>query len=315
MGDFKDRKSQLPKHRSSGTGRAIRKAGRQVLKVPLPPPMSIDNLVAGVKRLEEQRPLTGGQEEAIWGRDLLLLALMISNPLRTRNLRELTYRPGGTGHLRRTVQGEWRIVIRRQEFMNPWEGRNYDMRVDRSVWPYIERYLTSYRHMLGGRRPELVFASSNTPDRVWLGLSQRMKALTHRNLRCPGVAPQDIRHIVASSIIEKTGNFRLAAAILHCSPAILEEHYSHLLTKFDSRNTDNFCMDCRADTEKNREYYMLHHELWYSINRPFRGNLCLRCVERRLGRDLTSADFLDVPINSIQAKCCPELARRLTRPA
>jgi hypothetical protein len=178
MSDFKDRKSQLLKHRSSGTGRGKRKAGRQVLKAPLPPPISIDNLVAGVKRLEAQRPLAGGHEEAIWGRDLLLLALMISNPLRASNMRELTYRPDGTGHLHKTAQGEWRIFIHRHEFMNPWEGRNYDMRVERSVWPYIERYLTSYRHVLDGCRPELVFASSNAPDRMWWGLSQRMRALT-----------------------------------------------------------------------------------------------------------------------------------------
>jgi hypothetical protein len=277
--------------------------------------MSIDDLVAALKRLEAQRPLAGKHEEAIWGRDLLLLALMISNPLRTRNLRELTYRPDGTGHLRKTAQGEWRIVIHGHEFMNPSKGRNYDMRVDRSVWPYIQRYLTCYRPVLVGYRPELVFASSSTPDRAWWGLNERMKALTRRNLNCAGVGPHAIRHIVASSIIEKTGNFRLAAAILHDSPAAMKKHYSRLLTKFDSRNTNNFCMDCRVDTERNGEYYMLHDELWYSINRQFRGKLCLLCVERRLGRDLTSADFLDVPINSIQAKLCPELARRLARPA
>jgi hypothetical protein len=74
-------------------------------------------------------------------------------------------------------------------------------------------------------------------------------------------------------------------------------------------------MDCGVDTDKNEEYYMLHHELWYSINRQFKGMLCLLCVERRLGRDLTSRDFLDAVINSLQARRCPELARRLARPA
>jgi hypothetical protein len=101
----------------------------------------------------------------------------------------------------------------------------------------------------------------------------------------------------------------------HDSPAAIKKHYSRFLTKFDSRNINNFCMDCRVDTEKNGEYYMLHTELWYSINRKYRGKLCLLCVERRLGRDLTSADFLDAPINSIKTKLCPELARRLARPA
>jgi hypothetical protein len=120
MGDIKDRKSKLLNHRSSGTGSGKRKTGRQVLKAPLSPLMSIDNLVAAVKMLEAQRPLAGNHDEAVWGRDLLLLALIISNPLRARNLRELTYRPDGTGHLRKTAQGEWRIVIHRHEFMNPW---------------------------------------------------------------------------------------------------------------------------------------------------------------------------------------------------
>jgi hypothetical protein len=148
-----------------------------------------------------------------------------------------------------------------------------------------------------------------------VGLERADEPLTRRNLRCPGVGPHAIRHIVAFSIIEKTGNFRLAAAILHDSPAAMKKHYSRLLAKWDSRNTNNFCMDCRVDTEKNGEYYMLHNELWYSINHKYRGKLCLLCVERRLGRDITSADFLDAPINSIQAKLCPDLARRLARPA
>jgi hypothetical protein len=177
MGDVKDRNSQLLNHRSLGTGSGKRKTGRRVLEAPLSPLISIDNLVAAVKRLEAQRPLPGKHEEAIWGRDLLLLALMISNPLRARNLRGLTYRTDGTGHLRKTAQGEWRIVIHQHEFANPWEGRNYDMRVDRSVWPCIERYLTCYRPVLVGYRLELVFASSSRPDRAWWGLNERMNLL------------------------------------------------------------------------------------------------------------------------------------------
>jgi site-specific recombinase XerC len=237
-----------------------------VLKAPLSPLMSIDNLVAAVKRLEAQRPLTGKHEETIWGRDVLLLALLISNPLRTRNLRELTYRSNGTGHLRKTAQGEWRIVIHRQDFLNPWEGRNYNMRVDRSVWPYIERYLTGYRPVLVGYRQELVFASSSTPERAWWGLNERMKALTRRNLRCPGVGPHAIRHNVASSIIEKTGDIRLAAAILHDSPAAMKKHYSRLLMKFES---------CRAPrAERGRAESMAGGAAATGNNRPTAAGHC-----------------------------------------
>jgi hypothetical protein len=73
------------------------------------------------------------------------------------------------------------------------------------------------------------------------------------------------------------------------------------------------CMDCSKDTYASEEYYMLWYKVWRSINYKMDGMLCLNCVEKRLGRELTSKDFSKAPINEEQAKICPELALRLNK--
>lgn len=202
-------------------------------------PMPLDNFVTAVRRCETCRPSTGGEWEAVWARDLLLLALTMSNPLRVRNLRELTYRADSTGQLRKTRAGEWRIFIGRTDFKNvkgAAKHKDYDQAIDPSVWPYIERYLADYRAVLGGSRPELVFVSSENPNVEWKGLARRYAYLTRRYVPgCPGVGPHAIRHIVATSIIIKTGDFMLAADTLHDKPATVEKHYAHLLASVGDR--------------------------------------------------------------------------------
>ncbi|MET9876549.1 hypothetical protein ABZZ36_18270 [Actinacidiphila glaucinigra] len=55
------------------------------------------------------------------------------------------------------------------------------------------------------------------------------------------------------------------------------------------------CADCRTDCSDER--YMVHDEVWAAAGMcPF-GFLCIGCIERRLGRRLAAADFLDVPLN------------------
>jgi hypothetical protein len=54
------------------------------------------------------------------------------------------------------------------------------------------------------------------------------------------------------------------------------------------------CMDCGADTAN--EYFIITHELWAdAVGGP--GKICLACLERRLGRELTPEDFLPCPAN------------------
>ena len=74
-----------------------------------------------------------------------------------------------------------------------------------------------------------------------------------------------------------------------------------------------FCIDCDADTHVNEQYYVLKDRLWKRINPLIDGMLCLPCAEKRLGRPLSRRDFKKMPVNTNQARLCPELAARLAK--
>lgn len=58
------------------------------------------------------------------------------------------------------------------------------------------------------------------------------------------------------------------------------------------------CVDCKFDTWQD-EYYMVTNEVWYVLAQmPQKGMLCIGCLEKRIGRQLTSKDFTGAPINT-----------------
>ena len=70
---------------------------------------------------------------------------------------------------------------------------------------------------------------------------------------------------------------------------------------------DYLCQDCGVDTtpctgkrgcrHKGKwEHYMVTKALWEQAGMDS-GFLCIGCLERRIGRRLTPADFPDLPIN------------------
>ena len=96
------------------------------LKAALELAESLAPFVKAVRRLVSNRGFRSGVDEAIWSRDLLLMALLMSNPLRRKNLAQLTYRSDNSGHLRRTAAGGWRIFIPRGLFKNAEKGAAKD---------------------------------------------------------------------------------------------------------------------------------------------------------------------------------------------
>lgn len=61
---------------------------------------------------------------------------------------------------------------------------------------------------------------------------------------------------------------------------------------------DYSCARCRTDTREAGEYYMVRPEVWdAATGGDRRVLLCVGCVEERLGRQLTPADFTDAPVN------------------
>jgi hypothetical protein len=56
-------------------------------------------------------------------------------------------------------------------------------------------------------------------------------------------------------------------------------------------------MDCGLDTAKvPGQYYMVHDAVWREAVPDMAGVLCLRCLQHRLRRGLTEADFEATPL-------------------
>jgi len=60
------------------------------------------------------------------------------------------------------------------------------------------------------------------------------------------------------------------------------------------------CIDCGSNTRGIDEYYMIQFDLWKEFVPENNSDtmLCLGCLEKRLGRELTPEDFLDCPLNN-----------------
>lgn len=71
------------------------------------------------------------------------------------------------------------------------------------------------------------------------------------------------------------------------------------------------CAACSINTLHIDEYYMVTDEIWLTAWPDKRGMLCIGCLEDRLGRQLTSDDFTDAPINQGYFPYSERLAQRL----
>ena len=133
-----------------------------------------------IKRHIASRPTTGGIREAIWLRDLVMLFLFASCPLRPRNMIELTYTRENTGHLKQTSEGEWIIEIPRALLKNGQHQPDLIAFVVKSARPYLERYLRHYRHHID--TSTYVLPSAKGGGAPWDKLSCRFSKLTARYL-------------------------------------------------------------------------------------------------------------------------------------
>jgi hypothetical protein len=87
----------------------------------------------------------------------------------------------------------------------------------------------------------------------------------------------------------------------------------------DGRGTWHLCDDCGLNTQEIGEQYMLHNSVWTAATgvshkwMAMIGFLCIGCIERRLGRQLTNADFSDVGINKDRRPRSSRLRARLRK--
>lgn len=199
----------------------------------------MDSVADMIQRMRAARPVGAApSKEAIWARDLVLIKILASNPLRRRNLAHLTWRADNTGELYQKSDKSWWIRIPKHKFKN-WYGAAqdvpYDSPVHASAWIDIEKYLFTLRPILMVAPTDLVFltrkskkpGAKHTP---WVDMGATVKTLTANYLpSCHGFGAHAFRHLAATSILKADGgDFKTAALVLNDRVGTVEKHYAFL---------------------------------------------------------------------------------------
>jgi RNA polymerase sigma-32 factor len=226
------------------------------------------------------------------------------------------------------AEREWKARYRRGmrpegTYLSGWTERHQARRKDDKLWQELGGLLREWPAILPMK---VIFARDPIAE-------QQAEAGIHSNL--PHVCPALLlkrhrwwwaRWQVNPRYTECTGLYKDAEADRYAEKAALRREVGELvaaffkrggtvtrLTAFLKRNGTVVapegeyvlqpCRDCGVDTHKIREQYMVHDELWdrarkRAPRRAKKAHLCIGCLEARIGRELTPADFTDALCNS-----------------
>lgn len=193
----------------------------------------LEPVISGIEELqcEAAKAMPGSIGQARHKRDALLLAFVISNPLRLRSLQSLTWSPDNTGSVYKTSEG-WRVRLSRSMLKNGRgkAGKNYDVAVSNSVGEMIDEYVEEYRATLLEHSKSKYFFVSNKRGKPWKDMSRHVSRLTQRHVAgTDGFGLHAFRHLVATDLLKRCPNaFVTAAVLLNDSVEIVMRSYVHL---------------------------------------------------------------------------------------
>ncbi len=177
---------------------------------------------------------------AIRKRNLLLVKMLISNPLRVHNYSIMSYHKDNSGNLYQDAAGVWRLRFRPEDFKNQRGAASKEYDVILPEWLYydIQEYLEQYRPCL---------ALADVSDRVFLPGKQggrgnnqpywqpnKITGCLHKITKTfingsPGFGAHAFRHIVATDYIKNNPQgFQVAASILHDRLDTVMREYAHI---------------------------------------------------------------------------------------
>lgn len=226
---------------------------RSIIELPQP----LEAIADMVQRLRMDRSVGAVTSEAIWARDIFMVKLFVSNPIRLRNMAALTWsrdnvdsrKPTDRGSLYQRTDGSWWLFVPKHLLKNRRSKtiREYDSPVHQSVWGDLERYLLRHRNDLMRWPTDLVFLNrKRDPARVesvrkgayktaaptghtpFMEMSRRLGVLTRKYLwKSDGIGSHAFRHIVGTSILKaEGGDIKTAALVLNDAEATVAKHYS-----------------------------------------------------------------------------------------
>jgi integrase len=196
-------------------------------------------VLAAIQRLEQASSLSTkySREWLRAKRNALILALLVSNPLRASNYVTMTVTASSAGHVRRSEDGLWFIVIPGARFKNRRRigSERYEAPVPEWVGRMLDEYVQDVRPRLlrDQTAPELLLTDGG---RRLDGLSKLVLKLTARLIPgCAGFGPHAFRHLVATAWLRKhPSDYVTVAELLNDSLSVVMSNYAHL------RKADSF---------------------------------------------------------------------------
>jgi len=201
-------------------------------------------LLEMLERMREATPpCSAPLRRAQHQRDMLLIALLVSNPLRISHYIFMCIKRDHDAYLHRISDGAWRIRSTYEAFKNgdamakrarghAKSASRYDVEVAPFVAPYLEAYLNDGRKLLlGGRKSALLFVGqSAAPVEPLLSLDARVQELTARYIPgSPGFRAHAVRHLVATAFLRQYPRDYVRLAHLLCdSLETVLRIYAHL---------------------------------------------------------------------------------------
>lgn len=191
-------------------------------------------ILEAIERIEDDavEAPPGSITEARHKRNALILALLVSNPLRARTLSSLTWLPNGHGTVRGSAAQGWRILLQPMHIKtgDSKQSKNYSVKIADWVKPMVDAYIEEYRETLLDGKTSQYFLVGDQDGDFWEALSDTVLMLTRKYIpSSPGFGPHAIRHLVATDWLRNNpGDFLTVAELLNDSIATVLANYAHL---------------------------------------------------------------------------------------
>lgn len=181
-------------------------------------------------------------------RNMIMVMLVASNPMRAVNIAEMRFMPGAKGYehepvnLYKTADGTYRLKYEEDELKNGAIRGRYDLPVMSELTADLDEYFAVWRPLLVGAhachyvfRPSPLFLPGRLSDTNTIacpmnanGLSNIMRCASQIYLpKCAGFGLHSARHFAATEYLKfNPGAYEIPATILHDSEEMVKATYS-----------------------------------------------------------------------------------------
>jgi site-specific recombinase XerD len=197
------------------------------------PMVPVQSLLERVHKSEPRHLERGSQSWLVWARNMTLLELMVSNPIRAGNLCALNYCEDQTGRLRKG-NSSFEIVLEKHDVKNPHDEKQYGYhgQVGSSASAWLHFYLNKVRPLWSTELPtsERVFLTDSGREISVVELRSIFLRVSQLYLpEYSGLNPHVFRHIVATSWLKNNpDDFITVALILGDRIETVMRDYAHL---------------------------------------------------------------------------------------